>query len=667
VRPLSATLEAAQKQASSLPYVRAQFADRFSNITRLRFDRHYTGSETDYYGAACIAGDGSLIRARIDPVTNTLYTQRVTTPGPGSTFSSWTSRGTVSSVSGVALAALGATVCLFYVASDQVTLTVRVSSNNGDSFGSPATVATAASAVTYLAAAIADSGDRVLLWTVGAVVWSSRFASSSWGTPAAWTNSAQTLTGLACKYVNDFNVVVCGTAPTTLDAQVWTCVYGDGGFVTANTWSTLKEVTSAVAGGSVSFAAPALDLLFAWRLFFVEKYSGSLAYNRLQWSTMSGLHDFLQELWREPAPFDHTGEYGVSAANGGGVMWLSSPAGVWSASSPAAPDLDVSADVVEATVDLDESDGRVRLVLRNDPASNGETGRYSDYGSGGLGALRRGTQLSLSPGYRTTAGVEVSSGAEYWVESIEQVTGERPVLVVQARDGWWLLEAWKAPRQFSWAAGTKSVSQLLQFVVTRSGLEYGVGASSSALGTLQPSFTIHPGESGKTAVLRLLAMVPDVAFMKGSELRVAYPQTADAVDYAFGTDHAIVGGRYGDLGQRVNRVRAFGSGVFDERLDFDEIESMGERLGQVHDLNLTTTTLAGNRAVAALRDAELTERRDEIEVFGVQCSQEVYDVVSVTDGRVGLDGAKRRVLGLSWRYATGARPRYGMTLRLGSA
>jgi hypothetical protein len=59
------------------------------------------------------------------------------------------------------------------------------------------------------------------------------------------------------------------------------------------------------------------------------------------------------------------------------------------------------------------------------------------------------------------------------------------------------------------------------------------------------------------------------------------------------------------------------------------------------------------------------ERRDELHVFGVNCGQELYDVVTVTDAQAGLSAVARRVLGLHWRYAM-ASGRYDMTLRLGS-
>src|SRR4051812_20153986 len=184
MRLLSDAMRAAQQQPSARPYVSAKFSDVHGDTTRARFQRQYTGSEGEYYGATAIAGDGSLIRARIDPATKVLYTQRVVNPEPGSTFSAWTSHGTVSAPGAVALCADATIVSLFYVDTDTLTLRIKQSSDNGATYSSATTVATAASAVTYLAAApglFTSVGQIVLFWTVGAVVWRSRYASGAWG------------------------------------------------------------------------------------------------------------------------------------------------------------------------------------------------------------------------------------------------------------------------------------------------------------------------------------------------------------------------------------------------------------------------------------------------------------------------------------------------------
>lgn len=667
MKSLSATLLAAQKSASAQPFVRAELSDYQGDRSRIRFSRVYAGAEGEYFSAAVVAGDGSLVRARIDPSTKVLYTQRVASPVPSSDFSQWVSHGGVSAQGAVALAAQGADVFLFYVDADTVTLKVKQSADNGADWGAAATVATAASPAVYLAAAIADDGDRLLLWTEGATVYRSRYSGGVWGARTAWTNAAASLTGLACSYRFDWQVVVCGTASSSGDAKVWTCVYGDGVDQAADTWSALKEVTTAAAGSNVSFRAPAVELKQHWRLFFVEKYTGSQAYSRLQYATMHADQNFGdQELWSEPQGFDHTGDYGVACARGGGQeIWLSAPAGVWLGRSPGFDDLDVSADVLEAAVELEEGGGRARLVLRNDPPAAPPAGRYAGYGTGTLGALQRGCRLQLTPGYRTPAGPETPAQRDsYWVEAVELVTGRDARLVLHARDGWWLLERWRARRQFQWAAGTKTVSQLLMFVAARAGLDYAFESTSDALTTLQPAFTIHPGESGRTAVLRLLELVPDEAFFRGATLVTRYPQPSDAADYAYGTGHAVVAARYRDLGMETNRARVLGAGVLSEGFDFTEIAATGERIGQVLDLNLTTAQEAAERAGYELRAAELRQRADELQVFGVNCGQELWDVVAVDDAQAGLSGAQRRVLGLGWRY--GPRGRYEMSLNLGS-
>src|SRR3954454_4867273 len=105
MRLLSDAMRAAQQRPSARPYVSATFSDLHGDTTRLRYQRHYAGSEGEYYVAVAIAADGSLIRARIDPATKVLYTQPVANPSPGSTFSAWTSHGAVSTSGALALCA----------------------------------------------------------------------------------------------------------------------------------------------------------------------------------------------------------------------------------------------------------------------------------------------------------------------------------------------------------------------------------------------------------------------------------------------------------------------------------------------------------------------------------------------------------------------------------
>ena len=90
---------------------------------------------------------------------------------------------------------------------------------------------------------------------------------------------------------------------------------------------------------------------------------------------------------------------------------------------------------------------------------------------------------------------------------------------------------------------------------------------------------------------------------------------------------------------------------------------MYDRLEQVLDANLTTVTQVEERGDAVLRRASLGALDGEV-TAAVNCGQELYDVIEVTDAVAGLSAAKRRVLGVELRYsaATGA---YEQRLRLG--
>ena len=654
---LSNTLLAAQKSASSVPYVKVEVLDRVAGVNRLGWTRLYTGSEADYHHAATSPGDGSLVRARIDPATFNLYIQRVASPGPGSDYSTWTLVGQVSSASPVALGSRGATVLLFYAGIDQVSLYVKESTDYSASFGAPTLVYTETAVINHLAAAINASGTVALFYSVASgSVYSVKRTSGTWGAPSAWSNSIASISGLGCYYEGDWNLIVTGQEASG-DRKVWTCIFGDGFSQAAGTWSALGEVTLASSGSGVEFKAPSIASPDVPRMFFVESYSGSVAYSRPVWSHSLPLAEFSQNLWREPVPFDLLSEYGVALACSASTAWLSAPSGVWQASLSAAS-VEVTADVLEATVRTEQGLGDLRVVLRNDD------GRYGGIGAGDLAAIKQGSEVRLGLGYVTPSGAEVAYGPGYNITGWEYTSeGGKATFVLHAVDGWGVLDAWVARRQFSWAAGDRNVFQLLSFIFARAGLALSSISASSAVTDLHPAFTIHPGESGASAVQRLMKMVEDVILFRGFTGYLKRPQASDTSDYAYGTGHAIFHGRYSSTAQGCNRVQVFGDGVVDEAFEWAQIAVVHEKLRQVHDLNLSTPTEAGDRAQVELRRAQTRAEGGEVAV-PVNCGQELFDVVDITDSRAGLAAAKRRVVGISVEYRTGPRPRYAQVLKL---
>jgi len=210
------------------------------------------------------------------------------------------------------------------------------------------------------------------------------------------------------------------------------------------------------------------------------------------------------------------------------------------------------------------------------------------------------------------------------------------------------------------------VYALLRFVLGRAGLGFGALSASGAVTSLSPSFTIQPAESGKAAVSRLLAMVPDVLLVSGEYGFLVNPTATQATDYEYGAEHSILEGRYGFRSASFNRVQVFGQSLMVEDFDWTGVGDIYDRLHQAHDRNLTSTAAAQDRADALLRHQEMQAADDEV-LVPVNCGQELYDVVEVTDPGAGLSAARRRVLSMSFRYVRNRpTPAYEMRLRLGA-
>ena len=80
---LPETLLAAQQKPDRLPTAVVKVTNRFGGVVQPDWETLYTGAEPAGPHAAAIAPDGSLLRARITPASDTrrLYRQRVAGPG----------------------------------------------------------------------------------------------------------------------------------------------------------------------------------------------------------------------------------------------------------------------------------------------------------------------------------------------------------------------------------------------------------------------------------------------------------------------------------------------------------------------------------------------------------------------------------------------------------
>ena len=644
MRSLTSTLLAAQKEASRTPFVKVEAKNKIAGVVRLDWTRLYTGSEDDYFHAVTMPGDGSLIRARITLPADSrkLYRQRVANPGPSSDFSTWTYTNQYNCIV-VAAASLGAEVSIFWINSSRQIRRIK-STDYGVNWGTPELIDYSATTAIYgLAAAYKPNGDLAIFYADHATLYVKKHVGGSWQSKAAWDKTTGDLSGVAAFYDNDWNLFVTGEDSAD-NFKLWSLIYGDGGDVALGTWSDLKEFASAPSDGNFEYCRAFIDKPDVYRCFYIEKFTGTEAYNRPFWSPSVADTKFLANLWHEPVPFDLSSEYGVAIAHHGDYCWLSTPYGVWRAKLTE-ESIDLTADILSLRQETEESQGKLTIELRNDD------GRYASLPS----PLDIGCQLEVSPGYVTSQGNEVSSGQIFTLEAYEHTSsGGKASLFLYALDGWGEIKAWRARHQFRWnkASNEMSVKQILEFVLARVGLKLEVKSQSSVITNYYPDFIIHTNNKGDIIIGRLLPFVPDVLFIEGNKAYVVNPQSSDSSVYSYGQAHPILEGRYRKGAWELNRVQVEGydpeseEQIVVDSFSWNQIARLYDRLNQLEDRNIDTVTKAEQRGEAYLREAEIESAGGIIRI-PVNCGQQLFDVIDITDSRAGLTAEKKRVLGLT--------------------
>jgi hypothetical protein len=665
MRTLTSTLLAAQKQGAAVPYLKIEAVNKTAGVVRYDWSRLYDGLEDDYFHALTMPGDGSLIKARVTPPADSrkLYYQRVASPGPGSDFSQWTNSGQYNAIV-VAAASLGAEVSIFWIKSNREIRRIK-STDYGANWSSPELIDYSTTTAIYgIAAAYKPNGDIAIFFADTATLYVKKNIGGQWQTKAAWDKTTGNLSGVTCIYDGDWNLLVTGK-DTAGNGKLWSLVYGDGGDVGAGSWSALKEIASAPSGGDFEYKQPFLDKTDVYRCSFAEKYTGVQAYNRPFRSNIVPGTSYKDGLWREPAPFNLSSEYGLAMAHHGDYGWLASPDGVWRALLNSQT-LDLTADVIGVRQELNETAGSITVELRNDD------GRYASPGQGDIAVLDIGCQLEFSPGYSTLAGAEYSAGQTYCLESIEHTSaGGKASVVLHARDGWGALNDWGARHQFRWNKITDDVSvkDIIAMILARAGLKLEVKSQSAVITGFYPDFTVNPDDTGRNVIQKLLSFVPDVIFIEGNKAYLVNPQTSDSPVYSYGVEHPVLEGTYSSEAMNINRVQVEGydtglaKAILVDSFAWIEIDRLSDRLRHIEDRNLNTAAEAQQRGDAFLRQAEIEAVGGWI-IVPVNCGEQLFDVVAVTDTRAGLAAVKKRVAGMVLVYQP-QRGEYFQRLELG--
>ncbi|MCY4575085.1 MAG: hypothetical protein OXC55_00540 [Chloroflexi bacterium] len=656
---LSESLLAAQRDRAAVPYVHAMLAERWGGVTQLRWERLTSGQEPVGPHAAVITSGGSLIRIRAQANPNGLFVQRIASPGPDSQFGMWQNLGETAASGGVAVTEIDGQIHVLDVAANQRTIRERTSRDDGLTFGSPRTVATAAANVTSLAAASGAGGGALLLYAESTgIVRSITRTAGTWSSPSAWTNSLRTVDGIACGHIDgDWAVVACGTL-SNRSSGVWTCNLGAGSSQTAGTWSMLREVIASAPGADVTYRDPGVCAADGPRISFVEAYGGAAGYSQTMTTHASAGARFRDHRWRESTPFGQIGGTGPALAAEASFAWLTTPSEVWRAHI-GTPSIDISGSVIAADMKETPRGASVTLVLAEGPQLDSSV----TVGSGPLGH-----ELSIAWGYETGTGRETGQAQRYWVREVRRETRRGSlVTVLEAEDPWWFMAKMRARRQLTWPAHTASVWNILSQLLTMAGMSTTLARSSPAIVATYPAITISPNESLAVAITRLMSRVPDVLRFSDGVLEAIRTRETDPAVYFYGEpgDHALLDVARSSALSPVNHVQVYGHGAIAESVNQREMESVGSLLVQVVDRSLTTPEVVATRADAELRSRGVLQPFARITV-PVNAGQQLHDVVSVTAPSVGWASERLRVAGLRTRYDIGtSQPVYQQDIELG--
>jgi len=352
----------------------------------------------------------------------------------------------------------------------------------------------------------------------------------------------------------------------------------------------------------------------------------------------------------------------MAMAHHGDYGWLSTSYGVWRAEL-AEESLDLTADILSLKQEIGESQGRLTVELRNDD------GRYASLPA----PLDIGGQVEVSLGYVTAQGNEVSPGQTFTLEACEYTSsGGKASFLLYTFDAWHQIGIWRARHQLRWnkASNQMSVRDILAFVLARVGLKLEVKSQSAVITSYYPDFAIHSDNRGDIIIRRLLSFVPDVLFIEGSKAYIINLQSSDSSVYSYGQAHTIFEGRYREEAWEMNRIQVEGydpvaeEPILVDSFSWSQIAKLYDRLNQLEDRNIDTVARAEQRGEAYLRAAEIESAGGAIRI-PVNCGQQLYDVIDITDSRAGLSAAKKRVLGLTLVYNP-RRGEYEQRLSLGA-
>ena len=631
MRALPQALEDAQQAASGVPFVRTEVETRIRGVQHLRFsqtfsdfvadDRHDAEADADYLHRVRISGN---------PLGIPQYERDA---GGG-----WTNLNAgFNDANVIAVAATNdERVAVVYNRGPNIFFAESI--DQGSSFSSEINLG--ATFATPKAVAIAyknTTGDLCVFWEDSDSVGRRRRTAGAWGSALGWTQSANSVNGLSAIRAGDFCLAVTGTDASDRPF-VKTLILGDGVSFPVDTWTAFFVVIQAEEDQGITFQAPFLHAGPAWWITYVEKFSGSPAYTRTYWTTR-----LLQEVfspgdweWLDPAPFDNDSQEGLAIASNVNTVYYSRPAFVWEAPvSPSPGPLDMSSDLIEATMVEEGLSGEGEFVFDN------AEGQYA----GPPSPIELHRDLDIGLGYDTLYSRpprQTITGWEY------RRSGGKSMFVLFTRGPDYWLE--RSHSRTAMSLGSLPLGIIARGAAARAGLEQVNTGSSTRAVTYNLTWTFHPHQSGLSALLGLIELMPDIfRALDSATVQIFEPTASDPVDYDYEAQgHALYERRVRDNGV-ASVAEVLGDGVLGQAFDFALMRDDKPIEDRRRDPHAAVAGDANDHAVARLRKAVLRQDRGYI-VAPPHCGLEVGDVVAYSDALVSGSEITGRVRAIRTRF-----------------
>jgi len=559
------------------------------------WQRFYLGSETKDSHGVTMPGDGSLIRVRKSGTNS--YLSRVTSPGPGSDYSSWgASFGGVPSNAKVAIASQGAEVMV--ASMDAANLYRRQSADYGASWAGWTQMANARPCERGVAIAYKSNGDCIIVHASDVndptSLYLQKRTSGSWSGGLGQRGSYDgEVVDLAAYHDGDWNIIALVQEGSYI--SVVRMVYGDGYRQTANTWATDVKIGLGRArvdvatqvrlrqfatGWPVGYRLMSMEQRAAWSRqvkssTYMERYQAvidamagetldvsgpyllkpptsctrpllSLARQNQPWLfRLKPGTDFYDYNWNKASTIDTSASRGMALAAdpSGEYLWATQPNEVWRAQCPGSWTPPTAGSGAGSLITIPVS--RIaRITEAVDPEQPSELeveldnskGTYNSPGSGAIAVLKRGARVNLHLGYKTTSGDQLSEAARYFVEGMEYKRDPNiSNFIMHCVDAWGLLSRYQFNKPVEWNSGADDFTcyQLIEKVMQAVGGALSYKSRSSLITSLYPRLDVGAGESAASVLKRLLNLVPDVIYFFGLDAYIVYPQAGDSVVYKF--------------------------------------------------------------------------------------------------------------------------------------